>query len=555
MKDYKGIRSPDELPRNNPPLRISGYDAFRVRRGGMAVVYLCEYSDTDGIVNRAVKVMQPELAVSAEVVGMFVREAYLWLLVGSHANITKAISVHLAEPEPPILVLEYVPTSLRDVLDERVLTPIEACCVGPDIVAALRHASDALGSFVHGDIKPENVLFDGLLFKLTDLGLAKASITAERVFDHGRASIRMNTNSLQLGGTPLYMAPEQGLGLGASEASDVYSLGCVLYEAGAGDPPIGRPQSVDDCVARHLHTMAPDLRIARPEISVEFAAIVAACLEKDPSRRPTLSEVDRRLRRVALTYRLAERPTNKSAPTVDERFRVALGLLNLGFGEDAFQVCQGILREAPGALAESQANVLLARSCTSRGLLDDADGFLNAASAAWAAAGQTTPDPGYLTERGRLALELGDETTSMRFAEEAAVAAPTSSVMWANLANRLYAAGDRMKAIECLQRAVTVSADVRYFVNLISWLVEGGSFESAIRWASDGIEFHPTSGLMYCLRCYAIVAAVGNGNAIHRSFATIAHSDLELAVKYAGPENEIRELTEALRVFPRDPPS
>src|SRR5215218_9286217 len=210
--------------------------------GGMARVYLA----SDRVLERpvAVKVLSPPHAQDPVFVERFRREARSAARL-SHPNIV-AVFDSGTDAGLHYLVMEYVPgQSLAELLARQGrLTPRQAAELGVEVCAALA-AAHAQG-LVHRDVKPANVLVgdDGRV-KVTDFGIVKAAATTL-------------TGTGTVLGTAAYLSPEQAQGGPVDARSDLYSLGCVLYELLCGSPPFGSgADSPPVAVAtRHLYQPA-----------------------------------------------------------------------------------------------------------------------------------------------------------------------------------------------------------------------------------------------------------------------------------------------------------
>ena len=272
----------DQFPRLQDILA----DRYRIERelgkGGMATVYLARDLKHDRKV--AIKVLRPELshALGPE---RFLREIattanlhhpHILSLYDSGA----ARPSHLAPGERPVEYLYYVMPfvegeSLRDRLNREKQLPLD------DALRIAREVADAL-SYAHGhgvihrDIKPENILLESGHALVADFGIARAvsDAGAERLTDTG----------LTLG-TPTYMSPEQAAGdRDVDGRSDLYALGCVLYEMLAGQPPFtGR--TVQSLVHQHLTATPPPITQLRPAVPGLVAAAVQRALAKNPADR------------------------------------------------------------------------------------------------------------------------------------------------------------------------------------------------------------------------------------------------------------------------------
>ncbi|WP_018089083.1 MULTISPECIES: serine/threonine-protein kinase [unclassified Streptomyces] len=135
---------------------------------------------------------------------------------------------------------------------------------------------------VHRDIKPANVMIvDGGLVKILDFGIAIL---------RGAGALPRLTQVDRTVGTPPYMSPEQCLGQSVTSASDIYSLGCLLYELLTGDTPF-RATSGMPLRAHHLKTLAPSVLTRRTNIPSALDALVSSMLMKDPEKRPSAEAV------------------------------------------------------------------------------------------------------------------------------------------------------------------------------------------------------------------------------------------------------------------------
>jgi len=155
-----------------------------------------------------------------------------------------------------------------------------AAAIGAQIAAVLTdvHRVD----IVHRDIKPANIMIiDGGLVKVLDFGIAVL---------RGAGALPRLTQVDRTVGTPTYMSPEQHLGRAVTAASDVYSLGCLLYELLTGDPPF-LPTPNTSLRAHHMQSPVPSVRTVRAAAPETLDALVSAMLAKEPDTRPSAEQV------------------------------------------------------------------------------------------------------------------------------------------------------------------------------------------------------------------------------------------------------------------------
>lgn len=243
----------------------------QVGRGGMAVVLKAE--DLRHHRRVAIKVLHPELTATlgAE---RFLHE--IKIVAGlQHPHI-----LPLYESGEADGLLYYVMPfsegeSLRDRLNRETQLPVdEALLVAEQVANALEYAHGQ--GIVHRDIKPENILFEAGHALVADFGIAKAitAAGAEKLTQTGLAV-----------GTPAYMSPEQAGGESNVDGrSDLYALGCVLYEMLAGDPPYtGATAQV--ILARKSTESIPSLTTSRETVSSGLEAVISKALAKAPADR------------------------------------------------------------------------------------------------------------------------------------------------------------------------------------------------------------------------------------------------------------------------------
>lgn len=164
--------------------------------------------------------------------------------------------------------------SLRSLLaQERPLPVPDAVRIAHQVASALAYAHTR--GVVHRDIKPENILLEDGEVLLTDFGLARGS--------EGPTNTNLTDPGLAVG-TPIYMSPEQASGIQVDGRSDVYSLGCVLYEMLDGEPPFtGR--SAEVVLARHRNEAPRSLDVSRPGLPPALRQAVERSLAKLPADR------------------------------------------------------------------------------------------------------------------------------------------------------------------------------------------------------------------------------------------------------------------------------
>ncbi|CAN5722533.1 hypothetical protein BH24ACT22_BH24ACT22_05010 [soil metagenome] len=243
----------------------------RVGEGGMAEVYLA-YDDVLGR-DVALKVLQRRL-VDEQLVERFRREARSAASL-SHPNIVSVYDWGEAEDGSYYLVMEYVPGgTLKELIDREGPLPTERIL---DIAMQTARALEMAHSrgLVHRDIKPQNILIDGFgCVKVTDFGIARAAATPAM------------TEPGCIVGTAHYISPEQATGEPVGPASDLYSLGAVVYEMATGQVPYDAEDPVA-ILMKHLEGALKPPKELDAGVPEQLNDITVKLLDRDPEKRYT----------------------------------------------------------------------------------------------------------------------------------------------------------------------------------------------------------------------------------------------------------------------------
>ncbi len=237
----------------------------------MAVVYLAR--DLRHVRDVAVKIFQLEGEEPGEGSQRFLQEIQIAARL-SHPNI---LPLHDSGEAEGLLyyVMPYVPgESLRQRLDREGALPVaDSLLIAEEVAGALAYAHSH--GVIHRDIKPENILFIADHAVVADFGIARA------ISAGGWDEWKMAGPA----GTPTYMSPEQARGGSRVDGrSDLYSLGCVLYEMLTGEPPF-RGSTPEEVVVQHLEVEPLPVQTRRPALTPELQAAVGRALAKHPADR------------------------------------------------------------------------------------------------------------------------------------------------------------------------------------------------------------------------------------------------------------------------------
>lgn len=273
---------PEDSERELGPYRI----VRPIGQGGMGTVYEAVHAT----IGHRVAIKRLRKIADDQASRRIIKEARALGAV-AHPGLVRVLDVLADSQGAPCLVLEYLDGQTLRARSGRPLGLQEVVEIGQQLAMALL-ASHRRG-VIHRDLKPENVMLvpdpeltRGERVKILDFGIA-------RLVDAPELATR-TADGLMICGTPAYMSPEQCTGeLPASEKSDVYALGVVLYEMLCGQPPFhGEPSRL---VRMHVFQSPRPPHELRPDVPAQLERLCLRMLAKTPAHRPTMAEVATRL--------------------------------------------------------------------------------------------------------------------------------------------------------------------------------------------------------------------------------------------------------------------
>jgi eukaryotic-like serine/threonine-protein kinase len=247
--------------------------------GGMGIIYKARHTILDRIV--AVKMLRPSRLTSEEI-QRFQKEGKAISKLHHHG----IIAVHdlgITGEGIPYMVMDFVDgISLKELIEKRgALSLTETVEIGLQICDAMQHAH--ANGIIHRDLKPSNIMLkqndSSYEVKVVDFGIAK-------IDQNECAGESTLTKTGQVFGSPAYMSPEQARGLKVEGSSDIYSVGCILFECLTGAAPF-QGETVFDVLVQHIHGQPPSLTEASlgAKFPVGFAGMITKALQKDPNDR------------------------------------------------------------------------------------------------------------------------------------------------------------------------------------------------------------------------------------------------------------------------------
>jgi serine/threonine protein kinase/Flp pilus assembly protein TadD len=343
------------------PLRTPLANRYRIERelgrGGMATVYLAE--DLKHHRPVAVKILHAHLAANLGP-DRFLRE----IEIAARLNHPHVLTLIDSGESGGLLyyVMPYVEgESLRQRLDRQGRLGVdEALEIADQVAGALGYAH--MRGVVHRDIKPENLLLHEGGAIVTDFGIAKAVESGAGGQWGGSAGEQLTQTGTSIG-TPTYMSPEQAAGSDVDARSDLYSLGCVLYEMLAGEPPFTGP-SAQAVIARRFSEAAPSLRSTDAAFPEHVVLAVAKALAREPvDRFANAAQFAGALRQVGRSSTSsAEKTLPMPGAAANTRSIAVLPFTDMSSERDQEYFADGITEEIINALTKIQALRVASRS-------------------------------------------------------------------------------------------------------------------------------------------------------------------------------------------------
>ena len=275
-----GLRSSFPPAASADPTPVGGPDRYalteQLGRGAMGVVYRATEFQTGRTV--ALKILHRKFLPGSVERVRFQREAQALAAV-NHPNVVRVFDMGFDAVGHPFVVMELLPgQTLAQLIERGPVEPRIAVGITLGLLSALAAVHEA--GFVHRDIKPGNIMVarvgGEVMVKLVDFGLSRRYGDDERVTSSGVAL-----------GTPPYMSPEQIMGERVGPSSDVYSVGCTLFELLAGRPPYDMRESknVAALFRRIIEELPPLISELRPDVPAELSQVINRALHRDRSVR------------------------------------------------------------------------------------------------------------------------------------------------------------------------------------------------------------------------------------------------------------------------------
>ncbi|MDZ4837598.1 MAG: serine/threonine-protein kinase [Candidatus Melainabacteria bacterium] len=255
---------------------ISNFEVLsKIGAGSSANVYLAKKIAEQTAEMVAIKVLDANLLSDPIAVKRFQLEAQLVRSL-NHPQIASVLDFGICADGRPFLILEYIDgVTLKELLDKQTkLTPADAISIFGDVMDAVESAHNA--GVLHRDLKPSNIIIDSTgRAKVLDFGVAKV------IGIEDTTTVTLTGVSV---GTPAYMSPEQCLGLEQDVRSDIYSIGCLMYECLSGRK-VFPSDNAFSCMRQHSFFEPVPIANIDSSLPMPLSKAVMKCLEKSAEER------------------------------------------------------------------------------------------------------------------------------------------------------------------------------------------------------------------------------------------------------------------------------
>lgn len=330
-------------------------------KGGMSVIYKARHKLISNKVV-AIKLLQQKIVEDKTSYQRFKQEAEAASAL-DHPNLIKVLDFDLLRGGTTYLVMEYVEgQSLSDVIaKEGKLSAERALPLFKQIASGLAHAHSK--GILHRDLKPSNVIVNEQQIKVVDFGIAKIldmPSSGDAVSESGNERNKLTATG-EVFGSPLYMSPEQAMGHAVDRRSDIYSMGCLMYEALTGQPPFVGTNPIDT-IFKHLNEPAQPIadHIAHRQAQ-QISNMVLRALEKDPAARyQTFAELIKDIQKIqgGGKISLRRRPSKRLIAAV----AVTLSVVAIAYA--AIQTARQFTTEVQGPVKTTELRSLKGKSYT-----------------------------------------------------------------------------------------------------------------------------------------------------------------------------------------------
>lgn len=274
-------------------------------KGGMGEVYRAH--DIVLNIDVAVKVLPSSLA---ELGAARLQREAIALAKLNHPNIARVLDFSQTKDNSPYMVMEYLNGESLDqtIKRQKVLDLKSALTIFAQICRGLEFAHSM--GVIHRDLKPSNIMLiyseeNPVQVKILDFGIAKVATENQRL-----------TSTGSLVGSPLYMSPEHAEGIADHPPSDIYSLGCLMFESLAGIPPIKGANALET-ISFHRTQAPPLITDVKPDLNYpkELVNLIDECLRKTPQTRPqSAKEIEERLIEIKQFLETGQQKNSQQAP-------------------------------------------------------------------------------------------------------------------------------------------------------------------------------------------------------------------------------------------------